>query len=106
MFAVINAYGRNYKVVENGTISIEELQGQPGSKIEFLDVLMIGGVKSSIVGTPKVKGALVTAEVLSHSRGPKVIIFKKKRRKNYRRKHTCRQDITHLKILTINYDRG
>jgi large subunit ribosomal protein L21 len=102
MFAVIKTGGKQYKVTKNYTFGIEKIDGEPGAKIEFSDVLMIGEAsKPSIIGSPMVKGASVTAEIIGQMRDKKIIVFKKKRRQNYRRKQGHRQDITEVKILDI-----
>ena len=81
-------------------LTIEKLAGEPGDKIEFGEVLMVGG-DSVKIGAPLVSGALVKAEVVEQTRGPKVIAFKKRRRKNSRRKRGHRQDLTTVKITEI-----
>lgn len=101
MFAVVKTGGKQYKVSENDVIKVEKLEGDAGKSIELKDVLFIGGEKTAKVGTPTVKGASVTAEIIAQDRGPKIIIFKKKRRQNYRRKKGHRQDITVLRIKNI-----
>lgn len=102
MFAVIKTGGKQYKVTKNYVLRVEKLEGEPGSHVEFDHVLMIGeSSKPSIIGSPVVKGASVTAEIVSQMRDKKIIVFKKKRRQNYRRKHGHRQDLTQVKILDI-----
>lgn len=102
MFAVIKAGGKQYKVDQNSVIKVEKIEGEPGSKIELNQVLMMGeSSKPSFIGTPLVKGAVVTAEITNQLRDNKIIVFKKKRRKNYRRKAGHRQELTELKILDI-----
>ncbi len=102
MFAVIKTGSKQYKVAKDSIIRIEKIEGEPGATIEFKEVLMIGEYsKPSFIGTPVVKGALVTAEILNQLRDQKIIVFKKKRRKNYRRKNGHRQEITQVKILDI-----
>ena len=102
MFAVIKTGGKQYKVTKNYVLRVEKLEGEPGSHVEFDHVLMIGEAsKPSIIGCPVVKGASVTAEIVSQMRDKKIIVFKKKRRQNYRRKHGHRQDLTQVKILDI-----
>lgn len=102
MFAVIKTGGKQYKVTKNYTFGIEKIDGEPGSKVEFKEVLMIGEAsKPSVIGSPMVKGASVTAEIVSQMRDKKILVFKKKRRQNYRRKHGHRQDLTEVKILDI-----
>lgn len=102
MFAIVKTGGKQYKVVKDSVIKVEKIDGQLGSKVELDQVLMLGeSSKASFIGTPVVSGAKVTAEITSQSRDDKIIVFKKKRRQNYRRKSGHRQDITELKILDI-----
>ena len=105
MFAVIKTGGKQYKVAKDDVIKVEKLAGSAGDKVEFKEILMLGGAKEdgsdAVVGTPLVSGASVKAEVLEQGRGDKIIVFKKKRRHNYRRKKGHRQDLTVVKILDI-----
>jgi len=102
MFAVIEAGGKQYKVRPNSVIKIEKVKGEKGATILFDRILMIGeDSKPSFIGTPMVKGASVTAEITDQLRDNKIIVFKKKRRQNYRRKAGHRQELTELKILDI-----
>jgi large subunit ribosomal protein L21 len=102
MFAVIKAAGKQFKVAEGDVIQIEaKMAGDVGSKMELTDVLMVYDNGKTKVGTPMLAGAKVTAEVVSHGRSRKVIVFKKKRRQNYRRKNTHRQDLTVVRITGI-----
>lgn len=102
MFAVVKTGGKQYKVARDSIIKVEKIEGQLGSKIELDQVLMLGeSSKASFIGTPIVKGAKVTAEITNQFRDDKIIVFKKKRRQNYRRKAGHRQDLTELKILDI-----
>ena len=101
MYAVIRTGGKQYRVAKDDVISVEKLAGEPGSTIELGDVLMVGDGEASTTGTPHVAGAVVSATVVEHKRGDKVIIFKKKRRHNYRRKNGHRQAITVLRIDAI-----
>ncbi len=100
MYAVIKTGGKQYRVAADDVLTIEKLVGEPGDKIEFGEVLMVGG-DSVKIGAPLVSGALVKAEVVEQTRGPKVIAFKKRRRKNSRRKRGHRQDLTTIKITEI-----
>ena len=100
MYAVIKTGGKQYRVAADDVLTIEKLAGEPGDKIEFGEVLMVGG-DSVKIGAPLVSGALVKAEVVEQTRGPKVIAFKKRRRKNSRRKRGHRQDLTTVKITEI-----
>jgi large subunit ribosomal protein L21 len=101
MFAVIRTGGKQYKVAKDDVIFVEKLTGEPGSTIELGDVLMVGEGANLTTGTPLVSGAAVAATVLEHKKGDKVLIFKKKRRHNYRRKRGHRQDLTVLRIGEI-----
>jgi large subunit ribosomal protein L21 len=101
MFAVIKTGGKQYKVAKNDVISVEKLQADPGATIAFDQVLLIGDGKGQKVGAPVVEGASVTATVLEQTRGDKIIVFKKKRRKNYRRTAGHRQYLTVLRIADI-----
>lgn len=101
MYAVIKTGGKQYRVAQDEVIKVEKLAGEDGSTIEFSDVLMVGEGASVKVGTPFVAGAKVTAELVQQTRGPKVIAFKKRRRKNSRRKKGHRQDLTMVRITGI-----
>ena len=101
MYAVIRTGGKQYRVAKDDVISVEKLAGEPGSTIALSDVLMVGEGEEATTGTPLVAGAAVSATVVEHKRGEKVIIFKKKRRHNYRRKNGHRQAITVLRIDAI-----
>lgn len=103
MFAVIQTGGKQYKVTKDRVIKVEKIEGNPGSIVELTQILMIGEAsKPSFIGTPTVKGALVTAEITGQLKDSKVLVFKKKRRQNYRRKAGHRQELTELKILNIS----
>lgn len=101
MYAVIKTGGKQYRVAENDILSIERLTGDAGATIEFDEVLMVGSGESVKVGAPLVAGAKVTAELVEQTRGPKVIAFKKRRRKNSRRKRGHRQDLSLVRITGI-----
>ena len=101
MFAVIKTGGKQYKVAPEDVITVEKLKAEAGETVELRDVLMVGGDGAPQVGTPLVDGATVAAEVVEQTRGGKIIVFKKKRRKNYRRTHGHRQDHTVLRITEI-----
>jgi len=100
MYAVIRTGGKQYRVSEGQLLRVEKLTGKSGDKINFGDVLLLGG-DSPKVGQPFVKGASVAAEIVGEGRGPKIIVFKFKRRKNQRRKNGHRQPYTTLKITGI-----
>jgi large subunit ribosomal protein L21 len=103
MFAVIRTGGKQYRVAPNDIIEIERVAGEPGDIITLGEVLLLGG-DSPKTGSPTIAGALVAAEVMEQSRSDKIIVFKKKRRKNYRRKKGHRQDLTLLRITEILTD--
>jgi large subunit ribosomal protein L21 len=100
MFAVIKTGGRQYRVVADDVLEIGKIAGDVGTIVQLGEVLLVGG-DSPVLGTPTVPGASVAAEVLQHKRGPKVIAFKKRRRKNSRRKRGYRDEITVLRITEI-----
>lgn len=101
MFAVVKTGGKQYKVAKDDVIKVERLEGEAGKTIKLEEVLMVNDGKKTTVGVPAVKGATVTCEVLEQARAPKILVFKKKRRHNYRRKQGHRQDITVLRIKEI-----
>ncbi|WP_119393132.1 50S ribosomal protein L21 [Taklimakanibacter lacteus] len=101
MYAVIKTGGKQYRVAAEDKIQIEKLPGEAGDIVEFTDVLMVASDGSVDVGAPFVSGATVAAEIIGQVRGPKVIIFKKHRRKHFRRKNGHRQDLTSVKITEI-----
>jgi large subunit ribosomal protein L21 len=100
MFAVIKTGGRQYRVAPDDVLEIGKIAGDVGTIVQLGEVLLVGG-ESPVLGTPMVAGASVAAEVLDHKRGPKVISFKKRRRKNSRRKRGYRDEITVLRITEI-----
>jgi large subunit ribosomal protein L21 len=100
MFAVIKTGGKQYRVVAEDVLRVDRLEGEPGTVVEFGDVLVVGG-DAPVVGAPTVAGATVAGELLDHVRGPKVIAFKKRRRKNSRRKRGHRQEYSLVRITEI-----
>jgi large subunit ribosomal protein L21 len=100
MFAVIKTGGRQYRVVPDDVLEIGKIAGDVGTIVQLGEVLLVGG-EQPVLGAPTVPGATVAAEVLQHKRGPKVIAFKKRRRKNSRRKRGYRDEITVLRITEI-----
>jgi large subunit ribosomal protein L21 len=102
MFAVIRTGGKQYRVAKDDTIVVEKLAGDPGTMVELSEVLMIGSGKSASIGSPIVDKAAVFAEVVEQSRADKIIVFKKHRRKNYRRTRGHRQQQTVLRILDVS----
>ncbi len=103
MFAVIKTGGRQFRVVPNDVLEIGKIAGEVGTIVQLGEVLVLGG-DTPVLGTPTVAGASVAAEVLQHKRGPKVIAFKKRRRKNSRRKRGYRDELTVLRITEILAD--
>ena len=103
MFAVIKTGGKQYRVAAADMIRIEKVAGEPGDLVEFGEVLVVGGDNTAI-GAPTVAGATVAGEVVAQDRGPKVIAFKKRRRKNSRRKRGHRQEFTLIRITEILTD--
>ena len=100
-FAVIRTGGKQYRVTPNTVLKVEKLEAEAGSTVTFHDVLAVGGEAGLTLGAPTVPGASVSATVLEQARGDKVIVFKKKRRQNYRRKRGHRQHLTVLRIGDI-----
>jgi large subunit ribosomal protein L21 len=103
MFAVIKTGGRQYRVVPDDVLEIGKIAGDVGTIVQLGEVLVLGG-DTPVLGVPTVAGASVAAEVLQHKRGPKVISFKKRRRKNSKRKRGYRDEITVLRITEILAD--
>ena len=103
MFAVIKTGGKQYRVAAEDVLQIDKVKGDPGEIIQFGEVLVLGGDEVKL-GLPTVAGASVAAEVLEQGRGPKIIAFKKRRRKNSRRKRGHRQEFTLVRITEILTD--
>ncbi len=101
MFAVIKTGGKQYKVAPGEVLRVEKLPGEPGDTVELSEVLLVAGEGEPRVGTPLVEGARVKATILEQGRSKKIIVFKKKRRKNYKRKRGHRQYYTVLRIEEI-----
>ena len=106
MFAVIKTGGKQYRVAANDVITVATLAGEPGSAVTFDQVLMVTNDGSTQVGAPLVEGVTVAGEVVEHTRGEKVISFKKRRRQNSRRKRGHRQDYTVVRITAIGGQAG
>lgn len=102
MYAVIRAGGKQYRVQEGATIRVEKIEGDAGVAMEFNDVLLVAEGEAVKVGAPTVAGAKVTAEIVAQEKGEKLIVFKFRRRKGYRRKTGHRQPYTALKITGIH----
>ena len=101
MYAVVKTGGKQYRVAKDDVIIVEKLAADAGSALELDEVLILDDGKETVVGTPLVDGARVAATVLDQTRGDKIIVFKKKRRKDYKRKKGHRQDLTVLRITDI-----
>ncbi len=104
MYAVIRTGGKQYRVAPDDVIEIERLGAKAGDQVEFSEVLMIAGEGDISLGAPLVAGATVAGEVTALTRGPKLVIFKKKRRKHFRRKNGHRQDLMEVRITEILTD--
>jgi large subunit ribosomal protein L21 len=102
MYAIVEIAGQQFKVEKDQQIFVHRLEAEEGSKVDFENVLLIDNGGKINVGAPAVKGAKVTAKVLEHLKGDKVIVFKKKRRKGYKVKNGHRQYLTKLEILNID----
>jgi large subunit ribosomal protein L21 len=103
MFAVIKTGGKQYRVAAQDTLKVDRVKGEPGEIVQFGEVLLVGGDNVTL-GTPTISGASVAAEVIQQGRGPKVIAFKKRRRKNSRRKRGFRAEFTMVRITEILTD--
>jgi large subunit ribosomal protein L21 len=101
MYAVIKTGGKQYRVSKDDVVTIERVAGDAGATVQFDQVLMVGSGADVKIGAPMVSGAIVTAELVEQSRGPKLIAFKKRRRKNSRRKKGHRQDLSIVRITDI-----
>ena len=104
MYAVVKTGGKQYRVSKDDKIMVESIKAETGSTVYLDKVLLLDNNGNITFGTPTVQGAIVSAEVIKQARGPKLIIFRRKRRKNHRRIKGHRQDLTLLKILDISPD--
>jgi large subunit ribosomal protein L21 len=102
MYAVIKTGGKQHRVSEGDVLKIEKLEGQKGDTIVFEEVLLVSKEDQTRVGTPVVEGAKVVGEIVSQGKGPKIIIFKKKRRKGFLKKTGHRQPLTQVRIKEIS----
>lgn len=100
MYAIVEIAGQQFKVAKDQKVFVHRLQGEEGSNVSFDNVLLLDDGKVTI-GAPAIEGAAVTAKILSHLKGDKVIVFKKKRRKGYRKKNGHRQSLTEIQIESI-----
>jgi large subunit ribosomal protein L21 len=104
MYALVKTGGKQYRVSKNDTILVERISADEGAEVILDNVVMLGDGDKVTIGTPRVEGAAVSATVMRQTRGPKIIIFRRKRRKNHRRTQGHRQDLTLLKINAIAED--
>lgn len=102
MYAIVNIAGQQFKVAKDQQIFVHRLQGDEGASIEFDSVMLVDNGGKISVGAPLVAGAKVSAKILSHLKGDKVIVFKKKRRKGYKKKNGHRQSFTKIQIENIS----
>lgn len=102
MFAVVKTGGKEYRVAQGDVIRVEKLKGKVGDQITLKDVLMVAGEGETHLGTPTLSNAVITGEIVREAKGKKVLTYKMKRRKNYRRMKGHRQTYTYLKIQEIN----
>ena len=101
MYAIIEACGKQYKVAEGDVIFFEKLDAEEGKKVKFDNVILVSNEENVQVGNPYVKGAKVEGKVISHGKAKKIIVFKYKAKKNYRRKQGHRQPFTKVEITSI-----
>jgi large subunit ribosomal protein L21 len=104
MYALVKTGGKQYRVAKDDTILVERIAAEEGAEVILDNVVMLGDGDKVTIGTPNVEGAAVSATVMRQTRGPKIIIFRRKRRKNHRRTQGHRQDLTLLKINAIAED--
>ena len=104
MYALVKTGGKQYRVAKDDTILVERIAADEGAEVILNDIVMLADGDKVTIGTPKVEGAAVSATVMRQTRGPKIIIFRRKRRKNHRRTQGHRQDLTLLKINEIAED--
>ncbi|MEE9407033.1 MAG: 50S ribosomal protein L21 [Polaribacter sp.] len=101
MYAIVEIAGQQFKVAKDQKVYVHRLQGEEGSKVTFDNVLLLDNAGSVTIGAPAIEGASVTAKILSHLKGDKVIVFKKKRRKGYQKKNGHRQYLSEIQIESI-----
>ena len=101
MYALVRTGGKQYRVAKDDTILVERIAADEGAEVILDDIVMLGDGDKVTIGTPRVEGAAVSATVVRQTRGPKIIIFRRKRRKNHRRTQGHRQDLTLLQITGI-----
>ena len=101
MYAIFKTGGKQYRASQDDVLRIEKLEGDAGARVTFDEVLFVGDEKKQTLGEPTIKGATVTAEIVEQTRDPKIIVFKKQRRQNHRRKKGHKQHKTLVKITGI-----
>jgi large subunit ribosomal protein L21 len=101
MYAIVDIQGQQFKIAKDQKIFVHRLEGEEGKKVSFDKVLLLDNEGKIEVGTPNVKGAKISATILAHVRGDKVLVFKKKRRKGYQKCNGHRQDFTQIQIESI-----
>ena len=106
MYAIFKAKGKQWRAEPGATLKLPSLEAEPGERVVFDDVLLAEGDGRITVGRPAIEGASVATEVVRHGRGPKIVVFKMKRRKGYRRKQGHRQDFTEVKVVDITLGGG
>lgn len=102
MYAIIENGGKQYRVSEGDVVYLEKVQAEPGETVSFSEVLVVGLEDKLMVGNPYVENATITAKVLNHGKAKKIVVFKYKAKKNYRRKQGHRQPFTKVAIDKIN----
>jgi large subunit ribosomal protein L21 len=102
MYAVIKTGGKQYKVEKGTTLRVEKLEGEAGTQLTFSEVLLVADGENIQIGTPMLGGAKVSAEIVAQEKGEKLIVFKFRRRKAYRRKNGHRQSYTAIKVTDIS----
>ena len=106
MYAIFEAKGKQFRAEPETTLMVPTLDAEPGEKVTFEQVLLAGRDDEVIIGRPTLEGASVQTEVVRHGRGPKIVVYKMKRRKGYRRKQGHRQGFTEIRILDIDFGAG
>lgn len=101
MFAIVKTGGKQYRAISNGTLMVEKLEAEPGASVELNEVLMLRDDKGVTIGSPLVTGAKVVATVLRHGKGPKIVGFTYKAKKNVRHRYGHRQPCTYIKVTDI-----
>jgi large subunit ribosomal protein L21 len=101
MYAIVEIAGQQFKVEKNDEIFVHRLEGEPGTKVEFDEVLLIDKEGKISIGAPHVEGSRITGKIIEHARGDKVIVFKKKRRKGFQKETGHRQDFSKILIENI-----